>query len=199
MKIEFDSNEEELFYYWCKKLIEEGFIKKIELQFPINVIDKKNIKVNKIKKKEVKEEELFFMHSLTYTGDFKITWTKEGLRYLCVTRDLPVKFKGAFSSLLKTKFLAAREEGEYVSYIDIKPSYSHHKNTTSIKFPLLQKIIYDKCDIYVQKVMPLHKNGIFANTFTPQKAWYTAKTKKPKSYLFTKIHFNDFFKKLKNE
>lgn len=183
----YDSKEEELFHHWLLELQHVGLIKKIEIQPHFDLIDKKllNLKV------KTKNKDCSFIRSLSYTADFKIVWNSN---YNFITfGEGSLEITAAISKLIKHKLYVSKQGDDWVSYVDVKPTFAYHKLTTSITFPILQKVVYELKDVYVQKVVPLDKNGILANTFTPFKFWFT-KTGKLKKFKFKKKTLYSFIK-----
>ena len=66
-----------------------------------------------------------------------------------------------------------------VSYVDVKPTNSVQRKggkvSSSITFPLKNRILWDRSRIYINKVVPMpmsgtgFKSALFIKTFTPQR------------------------------
>lgn len=155
--IEFDSNEEIEFYKWFEVAKQNGYVEKIIYQPESYILsDKKTLKYTTINKKTkaeiIKEKHLFQPH--VYTADFIIYTTD--------------KFENDFPKHnLKTTI-----EKEYV--IDVKGDFQKFDGKRS--FSINQKWVYDKHNIYVNKVIPFK---FFKQTFCPSTCYYSKKNNKP--------------------
>lgn len=189
----FDSKEEEYFSYWLDELKAKGFVKEYKTQYPqFEIIPPTNKTLKYHGKKSVLETECSFLQSLTYTPDFYIVWTDKAKKKLVYIEDEPVDTeRKSISYILKKRIYAKKVDGELVSVIDIKPAFDFHKNTMSIKFPLIQKMLFYVKQVYVQRVRPLKENDIFANTFTPRKIIKT-KRNKPRKFKFDVVTIKTF-------
>lgn len=198
--MKFDSKEEKYFYDWLKELDSLGYIKDITDQPRFDLLDSVSININKVnksrsyfineerekdgKKRKLKSKDYHLLRGLSYTPDFKIVWNEKarGIFYFLkgdTIYDTPI------TKYLKTRFLGHKKNGEHVTIIEIKGTFAARHNSTNIKFPLLQKFMYHYHNIYVNKIMPLHKKkGLFAKTFTPKTYLTTDKTNKKR-----KIHW----------
>jgi hypothetical protein len=161
-EITFDSKEEEYYTQWLIELAEQGYIKEFHIQ-------PEPYEIFPTVKLEFDGKEKSVMRGMTYTADFKIIWHKKAKDIFFFNEDTKIS---SFTKELKSRHFAQySEECEaYVSIVDVKGTFASRHNSTLIKFPLIQKIMYHTKGIYINKIMPLHKvKGLFANTFTPKK------------------------------
>lgn len=167
---ELDSEEELYFCHWLAELQERNMIESFfRVTEPITIFDKVNFDFNIREKSTVKQISKFILHPLTYTPDFLINWNKAADGKI-MARTGETYSKASFN---QCEFYT----DSYSSIVDVKGAYSHAKLVTSITFPVLQKVLAYNKGIYVQKVMPLAKAGLFAKTFTPA-AYLNTKTGK---------------------
>lgn len=124
---------------------------------------------------KIVEKELIRKH--IYTADFIIVWNKEKSEGL-FTKDL--------NSVINNNnpyFFAqtSKKSGRYISIIDTKGSFVGKFNSSGVTFPINQKWVLSKYELFVQKIIPFSpdekKNKItipstskclFAQTFTPR-------------------------------
>lgn len=158
-EMDFDSEEEREFYFWCKDACDLGIIddfvyhpESIKLSPKIEgVIPKKyrrddgSIYVKKTRGVLAREH--------IYTPDYIITSTHELLPLVGIK-----KLRG------------------YSYYIDIKGGWNIHNNHR--EFSINQKWVYQVAKIYVNKVDP---KEFFQLTFCPTALTLTEKTKKPRA------------------
>ncbi len=167
MKVEYndwvlDSNEELYFCYWLEALQAIGYVESFtRIQDPILLFDKLyfNFKV------DLKPIEKFILHPLEYTPDFIIKWSKDADGILAARRN------GEYS---KDSFIGCLfyTEDDLVSIVDVKGTFKGTGLTSSITFPIIQKILAYQGQ-YVQKVIPFGKKGLFEKTFTPKEYLFT--------------------------
>ena len=195
----FDSPEERYFYDWLTDLKAESFVEEVIAEPEYKLLDPVKIRTKKQLKTKVKEEESLLMHGLSYKPDFEIVWNEEkarGIFCFCEGDVLEKSFSKSIESMMVARKTA---DGKLVSTIDIKGTFAARHNSSTIKFPLLQKFLYNLKGIFVQKVMPLHKTrGLFASTFTPQSYWYTEKKKQLRKTKWIKLTLADYLTKIEN-
>jgi len=185
--IEFDSEEERLFYLYIEELKGEGFIDEFDYHVESFSLSDK-VGYNWMKKMKTKEKEMesTLLQPHIYTPDFSIFWNEKayGIFY-CDINDGKIK-------LDSVPFVNNIDEGmDKGSFIEVKPAFD--MNNMQRLFAINQKWVYKEHGVYVQKVIPVgKKNCLFAKTFVPQKAMLTPKTKKPKKYKFEVKSLNEF-------
>jgi len=126
---------------------------------------------------------------VSYTADFVISWD---IKLLDKLFSIP---GGGYS---KTPFVAAEKSGHFFSIIDVKGSFAGKNNTSAITFPLKQKWMMQKYDIYVQKIIPISTvkgqgRGLFVDTFTPVKYLLTP-TGKERTIHYKPVFINQYLK-----
>lgn len=180
--IDFDSEEERIFYCYLKELKDAGFVDDFICQpDPFVLSDKVEYQwVEKNKTKDItKTSTILQPHS--YTPDFQIEWNEKahGIFYYEL-------FDG--NKLDKIPFVANDPK---TSIVEIKPSFDY-QNMTRLAM-INMKMVYEIYGIYVQKITPIGKNCcLFAKTFLPKDAKYTLKTKQLKKYKFETISLEEF-------
>ena len=163
------SDEELYFYWWLEELKSKklcNYIYEPEV-FSLFKGDKHIIKFKSCS---------ITPRSVNYTPDFIIKWS-EKLR--------GILFSIAETNDKKSVFVAFVRDSNLISYIDVKGGFTRGRgsNSSAITFPLKQKWMLQKYNIYVQKIIPVgifnkKKNiqeGLFVETFTPAKYMITAK------------------------
>jgi hypothetical protein len=161
----FDSPEEEYYYDWLTELKEQGYIHSIEQEPEYELFP------------EVKIKDKTILRCSMYKPDFIIIWEDKAKDVFYFTEES--NFKSIIVEL-KSKHFAHKDKltERYYSVVDVKGTFAARGNSSTIKFPIIQKQMYYRYKIYVNKIMPLHsKSGLFANTFTPKKFYYTKKGK----------------------
>lgn len=158
-----DSQEEVMAIMYFEELIEAGYVEKIERAEPIRLSERLENKYTQVvemktKTKEVEKNQVI-LEDHVYTPEFKVTWTHKG--------------KGLFvDSVHKERKIDAPFIGNWVTYIEVKPSFD--QNNMTRLFKINQKWVYQQHQIFVNLVQP-HK--LFEETFTP-KAWLKTPTGK---------------------
>jgi len=183
--IEFDSEEERLFYCYLRELKDVGFVDNFICQ-PDSFVLSENVEYQWTEKKKTKDviRNSTILQSHSYTPDFEIEWNEKA--YGIFYYEL---FDG--NKLDKIPFVANKPK---TSVIEIKPSFDY-QNMTRLAI-INMKMVYEIYDVYVQKVTPVGKKDcLFAKTFLPQEAMYTAKTKQLKKYKFETISLDTFIER----
>ena len=140
MEIKFDSNEELYFSWYLDVLLENNLINSWErVTNCVTLCDKKTFLFN--------GKDNHLIRELTYTPDFKIVWNKNAENILYINES-SVKTKVKYSDI------PFKVYGD-TSYIDVKGEYTHKNRVTDISFPIIQKILLEYHNMYVQKIRPL--------------------------------------------
>jgi hypothetical protein len=189
--IEFDSEEERLFYLYLEELQNAEYVKIFDFHTKQYVLSEpvKYSYTKKLKTKDIEKEGTLLREHI-YTPDYWIDWhlSAYGIFYSYIDGD----------DLSKTHFVVNKNnEGENIgSLIEVKPSWDA-QNMTRL-FSINAKWMYQEHHLYVQKVTPIgdHK-CLFAKTFVPEKARYTAKTGKLKKYKFKVKTLEEFINEQK--
>jgi hypothetical protein len=181
--IEFDSEGELLCYHYLTELKNNGYVDNfIPQPESFTLSDKiEYIYINTTKNREITTSATL-IHPHVYTSDFKVLWNIKAKNVFYLNLEDKVK-------LNNIPFIAQNN----ISYLEIKPGNFDFNNMTRI-FSINSKWVYSKYGIYVQKITPTSnkKNCLFAETFVPQLALYTAKTKKLKSFKYTVRNLQEF-------
>jgi hypothetical protein len=147
------SKEELYFSWWLDELKEADYINSWEYEpKSFTLIDKVKYGWSKQLKTKEKHMESTLLNDLCYTPDFRIQWSHKGCNSPFVWQ-YKSKRSHAFSILI----------GE-VSYIDVKGTFDRNKSNST--FSIIQKVMYDKRGILVEKVVP---QKLFEKTFTPKR------------------------------
>ena len=179
--IEFDSEEERLFYLYLEELKDNGYVRDFTFHVDSFVLSEP-VKYSWAKKMKTKSKEMesTLLQGHVYTPDYKVIWEPKGWGKFWHYDIDNVQ-------LNKIPFIS----NDVGCFIEIKPSFD--MNNMQRLFSINQKWMWQEHKIYVQKVIPIGKNTcLFAKTFVPQEAMLTAKTKKPKKYKFTTKSLQEF-------
>ncbi len=198
----FDSFEEYYFDEYLKELKETGYIidyeyhpEKFILSEPVFYMTKRSVKrvANNI---IVNEKTLLREH--TYQCDFRIVWAEKAENFLYCRFDAFIKEE--------YPFFATGINGDIVSYVDVKGNFAASTNTSDVRFPVNQKWVFNKYQIFVQKIILFQKHkkgvryvwtGIFPETFLPKRYLLTDAKKKNRVISFDYILLTDFINKQK--
>lgn len=159
---EYRSKEELYFSWYLDELVERGFVLKYEYElYSFDLFDKQDIDWFELKKtKDVKKSFTLF-NPMTYTPDFKITWSSKAIGV----------FVGSHS-VKRTVFHPSIDdeiEGTVISYVDVKGDVLAHQGSSNygaFSFPYKQKLMWLKFRIYTHKIVPIK---LFRDTFTPSR------------------------------
>lgn len=190
--INFASDEERYFYWWCQELKDKGFIDKIEFEPEKFTLSDGLVLpvVKKLKTKEVVSNERV-LHKQEYTPDFKITWnqkaeniffkkaTTRGNRYsdYGLINDNPIN-------------------NTFVTWIEVKPTFDQNNMTRLVTINI--KTMWQLYSIYINTVkIGIQKNSFFDKTFTPTRFLFTNKTKKPRNFKYRPITLNQYLEKIR--
>jgi len=181
--LELDSKEELHFQYWLEEAVKNGYVHdwkyhpiKWELT-PVKYWYKK-----KQLKTKAKLETRVLLRAHTYEPDWKIYPTKKfsELRKL-FTGELP-----------KDIVMMYDDQAEQCFYVDVKGSYN--QNDAWRRFEIDRKMVYDKFDVYVNKIIPeswttqnKHNAGFFEKTWCPKKAFFGKRGKAISKYNMCKL------------
>lgn len=178
--MEFDSDEEMYFSAYLEELKELGVALFVKHHPKPLVLSNRVTAVKKSvnRRKELYEKEVFLMHPHSYEYDFLVELNPkyEG-RYFC-TLDSYDKNIPVVANL--------RNNGKIYWLVEVKPSFEADRGSNT-RFPLNQKWVYSRYNLYVQKVIPEEgkAEGFFSKTFFP------------KAYLFRPLKNGKGFKKVR--
>lgn len=164
--ITFDSEEEYQFYLYLQELENEKLIFDIKHQVNRELIPKVDGTDGKKKKS--------LLRNLSYTSDFEFQWNQKAF-------DLGIVSKYPYVG----KIFTANQIG---SIVDVKGKFVARNNNSGITFPVIQKVMMSRLNLYVQKIVP---EDLFRATFLPKPLWKT-KTGKNKTWHFVKRTLKDY-------
>ena len=118
---------------------------------------------------------------IVYTYDYRLTW-HEKARYIFYD-VIDINDHDRIFEHGRTPFIANYDYDEkgnrmHVTDLDVKPTHSvvkFGKTSTSITFPIKQRMIFDKTGRYINKFVPIpmagsgKKSSMFIKTFTPKR------------------------------
>jgi hypothetical protein len=187
--IEFDSEEERLFYLYIEELKDTGYVKDYTFHTEsFNLSDVIKYDWKKKLKTKVKEMQSTLLREHVYTPDYCIHWEDKahGVFFYDIYDGVN---KLDLLPFINNIYSNGKSAG---TFIEIKPAFDM-QNMQRL-FTINQKWLYQKEHIYVQKIIPVSKKKtcLFAKTFVPQEAMLTAKTKKPKKYHFEVKSLKEF-------
>ena len=172
-----DSKEELYFKWFVEELLAYEVITGYKYHpkpFPLSTA--LNYDVHNKQKPANKPREFSLMQSHEYTADFILFWTPK-LRGLLWEPVSAIHYENVkyFPFLANYK----KELNVYYSVIDIKGTFVGLHNTTAVTFPLNQKWVWSKYNIYVNKVVThpritkqgknIPSNALFLTTFVPER------------------------------
>jgi hypothetical protein len=168
------SQEEYWYSKWLDVLIEQGYVHGYDYQVPIPVCFSAS----------AGDSGIWNLNDLNYTADFNVWWTKKAESLFFGTKSTQ-GLKSADSKRLHYAIKMPSKDGSalYLSTVDIKGKFAGVNNNSAITFPLIQKTLYAIHGIYVQKIVPFAKLGLFNYTFTPSD-YITTSTGKARKVLF---------------
>lgn len=148
---DFDSDEELHFYYWLGDAIEIGLITGWQYHVQnFQLSGRVTIKVPApIKKDIARTKKKFLLHPQQYTPDFVF--------------GLSTDFMDRIGYKIGM-YPPSHKLGRIV-IADVKGTYAGRNNNSAITFPIIQKWLCDKQNIYVNKVVPAH---LFRKTWCPK-------------------------------
>ena len=156
-----ESDEEYHYYSWLTSLQGLGCIRNIDLKETFHLVPAKRIKLA--------NKEVSLLQKTDYTSDFTIVWHEDWKDKLFITENSDIG-KQNFKHVLRHKHFAHKDKltGYYYSVVDTKGDNGKRKQSSDYTFPVKRKMVMQKYNIFVNKIMPLDKkNGLFMNTFTP--------------------------------
>ena len=173
-----ESNLLETYFEWyLNELKEAGYIKSWHREpFTIMVSEGINHLRYDFKTKENKIEEFQLFRKNEYTADYVIIWMPIAQELFYNLLNSTIRIWCPFYAMIDNK-------GEHYSVCDVKrPSgaLAFGGNSTDYTFPIIQKMIYSKYNLFVTKVIPIPmvqkgkvKSGntvsLFTTTFVPKR------------------------------
>lgn len=172
--VEYPSDEEKYFAAWVEDAKKFGLIQYDKYQPKPFPLSPKIEYISRYKKNgEPVMKHLMFGHE--YQADWMIVWTDKATEIGLVTDMMR-------SPMSPGLLLGYEYKGLIRSVIDVKGGFQQND-----RFPLNQKWVYDKHNIYVNKVIPFSARKInsclFSMTWTPQSYWYRPMKKQQGKFL----------------
>ena len=175
----FRSDEEFDFYHWLEEAKEHGLISGWEYEpKSFLMLDKKTYTETVELKTKTKVVQRHLHAEASYTPDFRFTLTLLGR----------VVLFDAFKASILTIPGYLRHTGTIDVWVDVKGNFNPHQNDGRF-FSLVRKVMYEKHDIWVAKVIPFFKkkkkgkestpHGLFAETFAPRSRRWLKNRKVP--------------------
>jgi len=164
---QYRSDEEVYFQWYIDDLIEEGFIDKWNYEEEVyTIFDSLKLPWEEQMKTQVSSRKFGAIQKSTYRPDFNLYW-EDKAKGIFIS-GIPSIQKPAFAG---SEFLDLTDQGK--STIDVKGaggSKAAKKNTSVITFPLKQRLMWIRNNIFVHKVVP---QELFEKTFTPYRYIFT--------------------------
>lgn len=186
-----EKNKTELYFeWWLEELKEKGLVISYEREPQTFVIaDPIPIYYNQNKKTKSFVKQFEIHPILTYTPDYKVVFSEKMLNKLIgiINKREQTIFEKDFSEVgsvyQNTMFYTEynswiKEQGNLVLYFDVKPpSIATQKSgrvSSSRDFKYVSRMMYDKHDIIVNKVVPIGTSTcLFSKTFLPKRYKFT--------------------------
>ena len=201
------SELETYFSDWCFSLQQLKYIESfsyetytMDLSDTVQVEEFKQVetksKKESLSKISTKSATKTLLQHTSITSDFTINWTDLGLEKFC--KALVLSTTGSSKTPFKMQYKASGlnyfvNQGK-TSQIEIKPYYEGHNINSSIEFPIKQKWLWSKENVYIQKIKPV---GELKKSL---KYWYclsqnnsTKKLKMPNSLFDLTFYPDSFF------
>lgn len=186
-----EENKTEIYFtWWLDDLIEAGYVEKYTFQpYTIQLFPEVDIKYKKVKqlktKKKISQCNHKLLESASYTPDYEIifTYKARGLFFSNINKDCYNSFNELF-------YFFNLDDKSNKCLVDVKSAdYQLGMNTSTVKFPIIQKFLYHYKNIMINRIIPFkgkscHKNYLFPNTFTPKRFLLTDKKRGKRT-----IHF----------
>jgi hypothetical protein len=155
--IEFDSQDEVEFYWWCCEAIEHGILDQFRCQFPtFELAPSVTRSVPQVGKngRAIAPKVTTILREVTYTADFELSF-----------------FPG-----VEPKDLGFELFGLGKVLVDVKPAFERDQSRQR-KFSVLQKWVWKEHQRFVQPIVPIE---LFRKTWCPARAFFTP-TGKPRN------------------
>ena len=175
-----DSDEEYLFMCWYEEAMSLGLVGNLVVQPSFILTPRQSITVKcPTKKNPDKTKDKFLFHPHNYKADFSFEVVVESdsagntvpkINRLCGPKGKP----------LIHQYVGDR----HICVVDIKGGWANHRsrNSSDVTFPINQKLVYNKYNIYVNKAVINNKKGLFKDFWAPDEAFITPKGNPSKVY-----------------
>lgn len=166
---DFDSQEEYHFYHWLMEAEKKELVSDILYQpYKLELSPRFSVEYKKQLKTKTKICDKFLFHPHSYTPDF------------CFN---------PFYGWLDQYFINTAYLGKITVWVDVKGTFNRFGD--SKQFSINQKWVYDKYEIYIEKIVP---EKLFKETWVPEIARLSPKRKQPvKKYIGCKT-IDEFIK-----
>lgn len=186
-----DSKEEVYAYWYLKQLYDNGYITLLEYHpSTLELFPSKKITFNMMGKTKTTKKTISLLLDKEYTMDFKVIWSSKARGTFFIPIDDVYLNSAVFNASIKLiPFYAHKIDGEFVSFIDVKGTFSSHGQKSDMIFSLIQKIFYDTKKHYINKFIPAK---LFKETFTPDKYIYTDMMNALRKIKFEIVSFHSY-------
>lgn len=169
-----ESEEEWFFACWCKELLDKGVILEAYRPEPLTLRSALVFEHQVQLKTKMKDNIFTLVKASDYDGDMVIKWNPEykGIFYLNLFDNCTVNPSPRGKYCKKNHLFYCITPHECV--VDVKGTFTNSKQQS---FSRTQQLLA-ALGHYVQKVVPLGKQGLFMKTFAPQEYLYTPVLKK---------------------
>jgi len=173
---DWDSKEEEYFFWYLQELDEAGYIERFKYQpKPFSLSDKVTFTWNKQLKTKKKVMVKSLIQGHKYQADFLIIWKRKAAGIFfreSIEKDI-LSYPFSLDLLL---------DNVYRSIVDVKGTFN--QNDAWRRFSIERKWVWQRYHINVEKIIP---EKLFKETFTPQRYLTTDKSNKPRKIAW-KVH-----------
>jgi len=206
---------ETYFEWWLKEMQTAGYVKSFERETETFIVAPVSSygRYKRFKRKEKEIESFSLFPEIKYSYDYKIYWnsTAEYLFYEEINEHKVFQFgRPLFIAYLnKNEKTDQNDDYPIISYVDVKPTNSVQRRggkvSSSITFPLKNRLLWENSGIYINKVVPMPMSGtgyssaLFIKTFTPQRYLLTDGGKQLRKIKFSVTDLNSFVFKRKTE
>ncbi len=173
-----DSDEEWYFSWYILELLEAGMIHRYEYHPKSYTLSPSaSYTYEKQLKTKIVEKKLSLFQKYSYTTDFLVFWKEAARNIFFQSIMSKIDLRGVFFKANDVDMIIAP-----YSVIEIKADFSDYNMLR--EFVNKQKVLYSTQRIYAQKVIVSgsknSKEGVFQNTFTPERFLLTDTTKRKK-------------------
>lgn len=203
-------NAIELYFEWyIRELKDNGYIKDF-FREPVKMqtVPPATYKRYDFKKTKFDIQEFTLLQGDSYLFDYMIVWDQKAENIFYSLLDgTPIKAWTPFYAFIN-------QEGNIVSLCDVKPPPAAQRHsgslTTTLTFPLKQKIFWHLQGIYINKSVPIPqaskgvvKSGntvaLFTTTFVPNRYTFTDSGKQPRLIHYKTKSLNQYVEEKKRE
>ena len=196
--MDFDSKEEQYFYWWCQDLQKAGIIMHLKYQpKPFQLSSDVHLTYEEQLKTKTKEKKIKLLSGHQYQADFLLYWNRKAKDKIFVDyNDILTESFKKYPIIVNY----SEKNDTYFSVIDVKGTFN--QNDAWRRFSIDQKWVFKEHNIYVQKIIPhplvdgkgkmTPANALFPSTFVPQRFTYTDTGKKDRKIRYAKRHYEGY-------